>query len=135
MKQLQTKLMDTSKEKLKAIAAVLAQIDDGKTMEEKARALKISRATLWRWSKKANVRAELAKHVDSEFQWLALSVKQTLVQRAIAEDLKAIQLYLELTDDIGIEARVRRLIDAGVTPAVYADLYRQITAAKNYPKS
>jgi hypothetical protein len=104
-------------------------------MAEKARALGISRTTLWRWSKKADVSAELEKHVDGELIFLKLEICQKLVPRAIAGDYKAMRLFLELTFDIGTEARVRRLIDAGVTPAVYADLYRKITTANNYPTS
>lgn len=100
-------------------------------MAEKARKLGISRTTLWRWSKKANVREELEKHVDSELIFLKLEICQKLVQRAIAGDYKAIRLFLELTFDIGTEARVRRLIDAGVTPDIYKRLYLQIT--KSYP--
>ena len=117
-------------DKAKAAAATIARIDDGRTMEEKARELGISRTTLWRWSKRADVRKELEKHVDSELQILKLAIIQNLAQRAIAGNSKAIRLYLELASmyDTGIEASVRRLIAAGVTPAVYADLYRQITS-------
>lgn len=118
-------------DKLKAIAATLARIDDGRTMEEKARELGTSRTTLWRWSKRADVRKELEKHVDTELQVLKLAIVNNLAHRAIAGNSKAIRLYLELAGmyGTGIEASVRRLIDAGITPAVYADLYRQITSA------
>ena len=96
MTQLQSKKTHSPREKVKAIAATLARIDDGRTMEEKARALSISRSTLYRWSKKAEVREELEKYLDVEFYALAREIVHRLAQRALAGNSKAIQLYLEL---------------------------------------
>lgn len=71
---------------------------------------------------------------DVEFYALALAVCEKLTTRALTGDLRAIKRFLELAGmyDIGIEARVRRLIDAGITPDIYKQIYLQIT--KSYPE-
>lgn len=137
MEQLQPESIDTLKEQFKAIAAVLAQIDGG-TMAEKAKGLGIGRTTLWRWSRKANVRKELEQYLSAKFYVLAQLLETKLLALAYgdltkAKNLRAAKLVFELAGsyDSGIEERVRRLANAGVTPEIYRRLYSQIT--KSYP--
>jgi hypothetical protein len=119
-------------QKIKSIAATLARLDGG-TMEEKAKALGISRTTLWRWSKKPHVREEMDKFAAVEIRLLALNLLKQLIARMSTGDLRAIKVFFELDGlyDHGVEERVRRLIDAGITPKIYERLYSHIT--KSYP--
>jgi biotin operon repressor len=126
------------KDKLKAIVATLAQLDS-KTMEDKARELGISRTTLWRWSKKANVRKELEKYIDGEVLMMAVNLFQQMMAYGMKGDivsrkgLIATKLFfgmLGMTDK-SIAERVRRLADDGITPEIYKQLYSRIT--KSYP--
>lgn len=125
-------------DKLKAIIATLAQLDS-KTMAEKAQDLGISRTTLWRWSKKANVRKELEKDVDDEVYTMALNLFQHMMSYGLRGDITsrkgliATKLFFGMLGmtDTSIAERVRRLADDGITPEIYKRLYSQIT--KSYP--
>ncbi len=126
--------MEHFQNKVKAIASALAKID-GSTMEEKARELGISRTTLWRWAKKASVRKELERYVDAKSHLLGLNLYRKVIAQAMSGDIakgkafQATKLFLELAGLGGsLEERISHLIEAGITPAVYAKLYHQITA-------
>lgn len=124
--------------KLKAIIATLAQLDS-KTMAEKAQDLGISRTTLWRWSKKANVRKELEKHIDDEVYLMGLNLLQHIMSYGLSGDITsrkgliATKLFFGMLGmtDTSIAERVRRLADDGITPTIYEKLYERIT--KSYP--
>lgn len=116
------------REKLQALVSLLAKVNGN--MEETARELGISRTTLWRWSKKANVKKELSKRMDAEFQSLAFKLYKELAVNAMADDFKSMKLFIELALDRSLDERVRYLVDAGVTPEMYERWYLQFTSQR-----
>jgi hypothetical protein len=114
--------------KLMAVASLLAKLEG--TMTKKAKKLGISRTTLWRWSKKVEVKEALASIVGDEFKLLAVELFQKLKARAQAGDLRAIRIYLELSGTSftkrvvhPTELAIMELAAAGVTPAFYQAVY------------